>query len=66
MAAHSLKSSSANVGAFALSELCATIENLAQSRRLGEAVAHISELERQHTRVAAAIDALEGSVRRSL
>ena len=65
MAAHSLKSSSANVGAFALSELCATIENLAQSRRLGEAVAHISELERQHARVAAAIDALEGSVRRS-
>src|SRR5205085_4820291 len=43
MAAHSLKSSSANVGAFALSELCATIESLAQSRRLGEAVAHISE-----------------------
>ena len=53
------------MGAFALSELCATIENLAQSRRLGEAVAHISELERQHARVAAAIDALEGSVRRS-
>src|SRR5205814_296165 len=52
-------------GALGLSELGATIENLAQSRRLGEAVAHISELERQHARVAAAIDALEGSVRRS-
>ncbi|HEX6706574.1 MAG TPA: response regulator [Albitalea sp.] len=61
MAAHSLKSSSANVGALRLSRLCATIETLAQSRRLHEARAHVGELERQHARVGAAIQALRAT-----
>ena len=58
MAAHSLKSSSANVGAFTLSSLCDTIETLALSRRLNEAQRHVDELERQHAQVGAAIEAL--------
>jgi signal transduction histidine kinase/CheY-like chemotaxis protein len=55
MAAHSLKSSSANVGALALSSLCETIELLAGERRLVEARQWIDELQRQHVLVDAAI-----------
>ncbi len=58
MAAHSLKSSSANVGAFMLSRLCETIETLALSRRVAEAARQVDELQRQHAMVEAAIDAL--------
>jgi TMAO reductase system sensor TorS len=61
MAAHSLKSSSANVGAVTLSALCGTIEDLALTRRLPEAHRHVGELERQHAQVAAAIAALRAS-----
>jgi two-component system sensor histidine kinase/response regulator len=55
MAAHSLKSSSANVGALLLSSLCETIELLASDRRLVEARQWVDELQRQHVLVDAAI-----------
>jgi len=58
MAAHSLKSSSANVGAYVLSRLCETIEALALAHRLREAQRHVDELERQFAQVGVAIDAL--------
>jgi len=61
MAAHSLKSSSANVGALALSSLCETIEQLASERRLVEARQWIDELQRQHVLVDAAIAELRNS-----
>ncbi len=61
MAAHSLKSSSANVGALALSSLCETIELLAAERRLVEARQWIDELQRQHLLVDAAIGELRNS-----
>jgi CheY-like chemotaxis protein len=64
MAAHSLKSSSANVGATTLSSLCDTIETLALGRHLAEARRHMSELEREHAEVGAAIAALRAGAAR--
>ena len=51
MAAHSLKSSSANLGAAALSELCKTLENIARERQLENAEALLSEIETEYVQV---------------
>jgi len=61
MTAHSLKSSSANVGALAFSSLCESIEQLAEDRRLVEARRLVDELQRQHVLVDAAIAELRNS-----
>jgi CheY-like chemotaxis protein/HPt (histidine-containing phosphotransfer) domain-containing protein len=58
VAAHSLRSSSANVGALGLAELCATVEALIDERRFDDAQRHIESLQREHARVGGAIDAL--------
>ena len=58
VAAHSLRSSSANVGALGLARLCATIEALVDERRFDDAQRHVEQLQREHARVGGAIDAL--------
>ena len=58
VAAHSLRSSSANVGALGLARLCATIEALVEERRFDDAQRHVEQLHREHARVGGAIDAL--------
>jgi len=61
IAAHSLKSSSANVGAVMLSKLCDTVETLALAGRMSEAKRHAEELKRQHEKVSVAVDTLRAS-----
>ena len=57
-AVHSLKSSSANVGALGFAALCATVESLLDDRRVEDARRHVETLQREHARVGGAIDAL--------
>ncbi len=44
LVAHTLKSSSATVGAMALSQRCAMVEDLARQNRLGEAAGGLQQL----------------------
>jgi CheY-like chemotaxis protein len=60
-AAHSLRSSSANVGALAMAKLCTEIEAMIESRRFDDARAQMLALEREHARVSAAIEALRAA-----
>jgi len=55
--AHSLKSSSANVGAVALSELCAKMEAGAQAGNLESAWAQFERVLEEHERVVLALNA---------
>lgn len=52
--AHSLKSTSANIGAMALSELALELENLGRAKRLEDIASHMDQLRRvfEHTHVA--------------
>jgi CheY-like chemotaxis protein len=56
-AAHSLKSSSANVGATALTEMCAQLEATAKTGRLGAAWAMLDRMVEEHNRVLLALNA---------
>jgi two-component system, sensor histidine kinase and response regulator len=56
-AAHSLKSSSANVGATALTELCAQLEATAKTGKLGSAWATLDRMVEEHNRVLLALEA---------
>jgi signal transduction histidine kinase/CheY-like chemotaxis protein len=58
VASHSLRSSSANVGAFGLARLCAAVEQLAFEQRFEKAHEHHVRLAREHARVEAAIEQL--------
>jgi HPt (histidine-containing phosphotransfer) domain-containing protein len=48
MATHSLKSSSANVGAMKTSELCKAIETMVDTKQTKKAVAVLNEVERSY------------------
>jgi len=61
MAAHSLRSSSANVGALALARLCAKLESAIEARRFDAAQGDVAALESEHVRVSAAIEALRAA-----
>ena len=54
-AAHSLKSSSASVGATALSRLCADVEAAARGAAADEAGMIVARVEREHGRVQTAL-----------
>ncbi|HEV7803499.1 MAG TPA: response regulator [Burkholderiales bacterium] len=54
--AHKLKSSSANLGALRLAEMCKAVEAEARGNRLVDA-AHIAQIESEYARVAAALPA---------
>jgi signal transduction histidine kinase/DNA-binding response OmpR family regulator len=56
-AAHSLKSSSANVGATALTQLCAQLEAVAKSAQLESAWTLLDRMVEEHQRVLLALDA---------
>jgi HPt (histidine-containing phosphotransfer) domain-containing protein len=56
--AHTLKSSSASVGALALSALCAQIEALARDRRAADATPLVERLRQEGQRVLAALGEL--------
>ncbi len=56
-AAHSLKSSSANVGATALRELCAQLEDTAKTGKLDSAWALLDRMVEEHSRVLLALNA---------
>ena len=60
IAARSLRSSSANVGAFVLSRLCAALERQSLTARFDKAAQYLSRLEQEHARVAEAIASLRG------
>jgi len=60
-ASHSLRSCSANVGAFALARMCAVIERLAGERRFDDARESLVRLEREHARVAGALESLRAA-----
>lgn len=49
--AHTLKSSSASVGALQLSQLCAQVEALAREHKVGELDAAVAQLRREGARV---------------
>jgi len=55
-AAHSLKSSSANLGATALAQLCAQLEATAKSGQLGDAWTVLDAMVAEHDRVLLALD----------
>ena len=55
--AHTLKSSSANIGARSLSRLCAEIEQLGRACRAGEAEALVSMAGREYAKVERALAA---------
>ncbi len=61
LAAHSLRSSSANVGALALARQCAAIESLVEAHGFAAARAQVPALEGEHARVSAAIEALRAA-----
>jgi CheY-like chemotaxis protein len=56
-AAHSLKSSSANVGARGLAELCAALERSAKAGKMPACVALLDDLVAEHNRVLRALNA---------
>jgi two-component system sensor histidine kinase/response regulator len=56
-AAHSLKSSSANVGATALTEMCAQLEAIAKTGKLASAWAMLDRMVEEHNRVLLALNA---------
>jgi HPt (histidine-containing phosphotransfer) domain-containing protein len=56
-AAHSLKSSSANVGATALTELCGTLETSARLGKLESGWAMLDQIVEEHRRVLLALNA---------
>jgi signal transduction histidine kinase/CheY-like chemotaxis protein/HPt (histidine-containing phosphotransfer) domain-containing protein len=58
--AHSLKSTSANLGALALSDIARTIEQGARLRNLGDPLEHVAALGREFHRVEAALRAFMG------
>jgi signal transduction histidine kinase/CheY-like chemotaxis protein len=60
-AAHSLRSSSANVGALTLARLCSGIEGLIEACRFDAAQREVPALAREHERVSAAIEALRAA-----
>jgi signal transduction histidine kinase/CheY-like chemotaxis protein len=60
-ASHSLCSCSANVGAFALARTCAFIERLAGEQRFDDARESLVRLEREHARVAGALESLRAA-----
>jgi len=60
-AAHSLRSSSANVGALALARLCSGIEGMIETRSFDAAQREVLALAREHDRVSAAIQALRAA-----
>jgi HPt (histidine-containing phosphotransfer) domain-containing protein len=60
MAAHSLKSASANVGAMETSELCKALETRADTKQTKQAVALLSEVERSYDSVALEIKSYRG------
>ena len=63
-AAHSLKSSSANVGALKLSAYCKELEALGRANTLTSASAVLESLKAEYARVAAALtDELQGAER---
>ena len=55
-AAHSLKSSSANLGAAHLAELCKRVESAARARELGPDTPRAHEVEAEFRRVQAALE----------
>ena len=56
-AAHSLKSSSANVGALGLAELCASLERSAKAGKMGSCTRLLDDLLAEHSRVLRALNA---------
>jgi CheY-like chemotaxis protein len=61
--AHTLKSSSANIGALALSAHCKELETLGRARALTEAAVVLDRIIAEHARVDAAVnDELEGAI----
>jgi HPt (histidine-containing phosphotransfer) domain-containing protein len=60
-AAHSLRSSSANVGALDMAGLCTSLETMVEKRRFDAAQAQLPAIEREHARVSAAIEALRAA-----
>jgi HPt (histidine-containing phosphotransfer) domain-containing protein len=55
-AAHTLKSSSANVGGARLSKLCAAIESCTRSHRLTEAAELVPQVARQYSELVSALE----------
>jgi len=55
IAAHTLKSSSANLGALALSELCQTLERQARNNELNDTVTLLSKLKLEYQHVSVAL-----------
>jgi len=56
--AHSLKSSSAMIGALRLSELCKKVEARARQAAEGEGVVDLQDIEAEYGRVVAALESL--------
>jgi hypothetical protein len=56
--AHTLKSSSASVGALALSALCAQVEHMARSRQSGDVATLLDALQAEMQRVAGAVQTM--------
>ncbi|WP_372526921.1 response regulator [Piscinibacter sp.] len=61
LAAHSLRSTSANVGALRLAGLCGALEALIDDHDMVAARARVESLRREHVQVAAAIEALRSA-----
>jgi HPt (histidine-containing phosphotransfer) domain-containing protein len=60
-AAHAFKSSSANLGAMGLAELCRRMEDLGRASSTSGAESLVAEIETQYTRVAAELSVHAGS-----
>ncbi len=62
LAAHSLKSSSANLGAVALSQMCGKIEAAARAGSIGEDIPDANAVEVEYGRVVSALRAVLGDL----
>lgn len=58
--AHTLKSSSASIGAMAMSELCASVERCVREEQLGAVPMQLLEMDDQIVRVRAALERMLG------
>ena len=61
VAAHTLKSSSAQLGALRLSESCRTLEQRARSKQVDDAALLVSDVEREFAQVRAAFEQLRAA-----
>jgi HPt (histidine-containing phosphotransfer) domain-containing protein len=64
LAAHSLKSNSADFGAMTLSNLCRELEGLGKAGRLDGAAEKVTQAEAEYERVKAALEAVRNGYAR--